>query len=152
MAKLTIRVKIIYILIILFLTLHQLKAQEIKNNGYEFLRKIVDQVSEQNLLSSIKALQGFKTRNLLSEEKAANFGIGAARQWLIKEFQKIPGLEVVDDGYRLPQQGGRIVRETELHNVVAIKKGKAARERIIIVNAHYDTIAVSKDGKFHYED
>jgi len=152
MAKLTIRVKIIYILIILFLTLHQLKAQEIKNNGYEFLRKIVDQVSEQNLLSSIKALQGFKTRNLLSEEKAANFGIGAARKWLIKEFQKIPGLEVVDDGYRLPQQGGRIVRETELHNVVAIKKGKAARERIIIVNAHYDTIAVSQDGKFHYED
>ncbi|MBC7348503.1 MAG: M20/M25/M40 family metallo-hydrolase [Candidatus Aminicenantes bacterium] len=127
-------------------------AQEIEARGYEFLKKAVDQVSERNILASIRALQGFKTRNLLSEQKAVNFGIGAARKWLMKEFQKIPGLEVVDDGYRLPKQGNRIVRDTELHNVVAIKKGRAVSERIIIVNAHYDTIAVSKDRKFHYED
>ncbi|MGQ9801663.1 MAG: M20/M25/M40 family metallo-hydrolase [Candidatus Saccharicenans sp.] len=129
-----------------------LSAQEIEARGYEFLKKAVDQVAEPNLVAVIKSLQGFKTRNLLSEPKAVNFGIGAARRWLIKEFEKIPGLEVVDDGYLLPKQAGRIVRDTELHNIVAIKKGKAAKERIIIVNAHYDTIAVSRDGKFNYED
>lgn len=128
------------------------KAQEIEARGYDFLKKAVAQVSEENITSTIRALQGFRTRNLLSEQKAVNFGIGAARRWLMKEFQKIPGLEVIDDGYLLPKQGGRIVRDTELHNIVAIKKGKSARERIIIVNAHYDTIAVSKDGKFNYED
>ncbi|MGB9892806.1 MAG: M20/M25/M40 family metallo-hydrolase, partial [Candidatus Saccharicenans sp.] len=50
------------------------------------------------------------------------------------------------------KQGSRIIKETELHNIVAIKKGKAEKERIIIINAHYDSIAVSKDGKFNYED
>ncbi|MCR4396904.1 MAG: M20/M25/M40 family metallo-hydrolase [Candidatus Saccharicenans sp.] len=129
-----------------------LKAQEIEARAYDFLKKAVEQVSEENITAAIKTLQNFKTRNLLSEQKAVNFGIGATRRWLMKEFQKIPGLEVVDDGYFLPKQGGRIVRDTELHNIVAIKKGKSAKERIIIVNAHYDTIAVSKDGKFNYED
>ncbi|MGB9906514.1 MAG: M20/M25/M40 family metallo-hydrolase [Candidatus Saccharicenans sp.] len=140
------------ILFLAFTTNSWLKAQEIEARGYDFLKKAVEQVSEENITATIKALQGFKTRNLLSEQKAVNFGIGAARRWLMKEFQKIPGLEVVDDGYLLPNQGGRIVRDTELHNIVAIKKGKSAKERIIIVNAHYDTIAVSKDGKFNYED
>lgn len=127
-------------------------AQEIEARGYDFLKKAVDQVSEQNITATIKALQGFKTRNLLSGPGGKNSGIAAARDWLLTEFRKIPGLEVVDDGYRLPKQGQRIVRDTELHNVVAIKKGKAERERIIIVNAHYDTIAVSRDGRFHYDD
>ncbi|MDI6698029.1 MAG: M20/M25/M40 family metallo-hydrolase [Candidatus Saccharicenans sp.] len=129
-----------------------LNAQEIEGRGYEFLKKAVAQISEENIAGTIKSLQAFKTRNLLSEQKSDTFGIGAARRWLIKEFQKIPGLEVVDDGYFLPAQGQRMVRDTELHNVVAVKKGKAAKERIIIVNAHYDTIAVSRDGRFHYDD
>lgn len=129
-----------------------LRGQELELKSTEFLKKAVAQVSEQNLASTIKTLQSFKTRNLLSEQKAVNFGIGAARRWLLKEFQKISGLEVIDDGYLLPKQGGRIVKDTELHNIMAIKRGKSQKERIIIVNAHYDTIAVSKDGKFNYED
>jgi len=129
-----------------------LRGQELGLKSTEFLKKAVAQVSEQNLTSTIKTLQSFKTRNLLSEQKAVNFGIGAARRWLLKEFQKISGLEVIDDGYLLPKQGGRIVKDTELHNLVAIKKGKSQKERIIIVNAHFDTIAVSKEGKFNYED
>lgn len=142
----------IFLGLVFFLASRGFPGQEIEARGYEFLKTAVGQVSEENIMTTIKALQGFKTRNLLSEPRAVNFGIGAARRWLIKEFQKIPGLEVVDDGYWLPKQSGRIVRDTELHNIVAIKKGKATRERIIIVNAHYDSIAVSKDGKLDYED
>ncbi len=143
---------IILCLVFILLARPGLKAQEIEARGYEFLKKIVDRVSEANISTTIKSLQSFKTRNLLSESRTPDSGIEAARRWLIKEFQKIQGLEVVDDGYFLPKQGQRIVRDTELHNIVAIKKGKASRERIIVVNAHYDTIAVSADGRFHYED
>lgn len=127
-------------------------AQELELKGSDSLRKAAEQVLEQNVASTIKTLQSFKTRNLLSEKKGVNFGIGGARRWLIKEFQKTAGLEIVDDGYLLSKQGRRIIKDTELHNIVAIKKGKSEKERIIIVNAHYDTIAVSKDGKFNYED
>ncbi|MCX8160527.1 MAG: M20/M25/M40 family metallo-hydrolase [Candidatus Saccharicenans sp.] len=145
-------VSLFFILPLAFLLFEVSRAQEIEAKGYDFLKRAVDQVSEQNIASTIRALQAFKTRNLLSEPRGKNSGIAAARDWLLTEFRKIPGLEVVDDGYRLPKQGQRIVKDTELHNVVAIKKGKADRERIIIVNAHYDTIAVSQDGRFHYED
>lgn len=148
------RIKILIVIGMMFLlsVFSGLKAQETEALGFEFLKKAVEQVSEANIASTIKNLQSFKTRNLLSEPKGRNFGIAAARDWLLAEFRRIPGLEVFDDGYRLPKQGQRIVRDTELHNVVAVKKGKARKERIIIVNAHYDTIAVSKDGKFNYED
>lgn len=145
-------ISVIICLVFIFLFWSGLRGQEIEARGYEFLKKAVDRVAEANIASTIKSLQSFKTRNLLSEPRTPDSGIEAARRWLIKEFQKIPGLEVVDDGYLLPKQGQRIVRDTELHNVVAIKKGKASRERIIIVNAHYDTIAISADGRFHYED
>ncbi|MGB9893983.1 MAG: hypothetical protein ACPLRA_06175, partial [Candidatus Saccharicenans sp.] len=100
--------KTIFIFILFFffsLFSFSLRAQELEVKGIEYLKKAVDQVSEQNLMATIKTLQSFKTRNLLSEQKAVNFGLGAARRWLIKEFQKIPGLEVVDDGYLLPKQG-----------------------------------------------
>jgi hypothetical protein len=116
------------------------------------LRKVCDSISEENIYKTIKALQDFGTRNTLCEQNSENFGIGGARRWLFDEFSKIKGLKVSYDSYFLPKQGRRIVKETELHNIVAIKEGKSKKERIIIVNAHYDTISVSKDGRFHYED
>ncbi|MDD8031381.1 MAG: M20/M25/M40 family metallo-hydrolase [Acidobacteriota bacterium] len=151
MKKSVILVALIFMVVVVFAS-PELKAREVEARGIEFLKKAIEQVSDQNLSSSIKTLQSFKTRNLLSEQKAVNFGIGAARRWLVREFQKIPGLEVVDDGYFLTKQGRRIIKDTELHNIVAIKKGQSQEERLIIVNAHYDTIAVSRDGKFNYED
>ncbi len=116
------------------------------------LRKVAGAISEENIAKTIKALQSFGTRNTLSEQNSEKFGIGGARRWIFNEFSKIKGLKVSYDSYFLPKQGRRIVKDTELHNIVAIKEGKSKKERIIIVNAHYDTISVSKDGKFNYED
>lgn len=118
----------------------------------QLLKRVSESVSEENIQRIIKALQDFGTRNTLSEQNSENFGIGGARRWIFNEFSKIKGLKVSYDSYFLPKQGRRIVKDTELHNIVAIKEGKSERERIIIVNAHYDTISVSRDGKFHYED
>lgn len=125
-------------------------STEIERN--EILKKVAGSISEENIAKTIKALQNFGTRNTLSEQNSEKFGIGGARRWIFNEFSKIKGLKVSYDSYFLPKQGRRIVRDTELHNIVAVKEGKSKKERIIIVNAHYDTISVSKDGKFHYED
>lgn len=116
------------------------------------LRKVADSISEENIAKTIRVLQDFGTRNTLSEQNSEKFGIGGARRWIFNEFSKIKGLKVSYDSYFIPKQGGRIVKDTELHNIVATKEGKSKKERIIIVNSHYDTISVSKDGKFHFED
>lgn len=116
------------------------------------LKSVAESISEENIARTIKSLQDFVTRNTLSEQNSDKFGIGGARRWIFNEFSKIKGLKVSYDSYFLPKQGRRIVKDTELHNIVAIKEGKSKVERIIIVNAHYDTISVSKDRKFHYED
>lgn len=116
------------------------------------LKKVADSISEENISKTIKALQDFGTRNTLSEQNSDKFGIGGARRYIFNEFSKIKGLKVSYDSYFLPKQGRRIVKDIELHNIVAVKEGESKKERIIIVNAHYDTISVSKDGKFHYED
>lgn len=116
------------------------------------LKKVSDSISEENIARTIRVLQDFGTRNTLSEQNSEKFGIGGARRWLFNEFSKIKGLKVSYDSYFLPKQGRRIVKDTELHSIVAVKEGKCKKERIILVNAHYDTISVSKDRKFHYED
>lgn len=116
------------------------------------LKKVSDSISEENIARTIKVLQDFGTRNTLSEQNSEKFGIGGARRWLFNEFSKINGLKVSYDSYFLPKQGRRILKNIELHNIVAVKEGKCKKERIILVNAHYDTISVSKDRKFHYED
>ncbi len=116
------------------------------------LRRIAENISEENIERTIRALQNFGTRNTLSEKNSEVFGIGAAKKWIFNEFSRIEGLKVFYDSYYLPKQGRRIVKDTELHNIIAVKEGKSEKERIIILNAHYDSISVSKDGRFHYED
>lgn len=142
------RKTIIFIVLSIFTSLSS--STEFERDG--ILRKVVYSISEENIAKTIKALQDFGTRNTLSEQNSEKFGIGGARRWIFNEFSKIKGLKVSYDSYFLPKQGRRIVKDTELHNIVAVKEGKSNKERIIIVNAHYDTISVSRDGKFHYED
>ncbi len=116
------------------------------------LRRIAENISEENIERTIRTLQGFGTRNTLSEKNSEAFGIGAAKKWIFNEFSRIERLKVFYDSYYLPKQGRRIAKDTELHNIIAVKEGKSEKERIIILNAHYDSISVSKDGRFHYED
>ncbi|MGQ9617893.1 MAG: M28 family peptidase [Candidatus Aminicenantia bacterium] len=118
----------------------------------ELLRKIATSISEENIAQTIKKLQNFGTRNTLSRADMEHFGIGGARRWIFNEFSRIKGLKVFYDAYFLPKQGRRLVKDTELYNIVAVKEGKSKKERIIILNAHYDTISVSNNGKFNYED
>ena len=115
-------------------------------SGQEFavnpqVQKIVGQISEDRLHATIEKLVSFGTRNLMSSQDDPNRGIGAARKWIFSEMQSYsPRLEVRYDHWRVKKQGQRIVKDTDLYNVVAVLPGKTMPETAIIVSGHYDSL------------
>ncbi len=106
------------------------------------IQKIVSEVSQERIADILKKLESFETRNTLSDPSQANRGIGAARQWIFDQFKSYsPRLEVSFDTHIIPKRG-RVWKEVELRNVVAILPGKMpqARERWILVGGHYDSL------------
>jgi peptidase M28-like protein len=84
----------------------------------------------------------FRTRNSLSSTNSATTGIGAARQWILNEmkgYSPPTRLQVSFDGHRIPP-GGRITREVELVNVMAVLPGRSPRR--VYVSGHYDTVVL----------
>jgi hypothetical protein len=105
---------------------------------------IVDAVSADRLGEFVRRLEGFETRHTLSDTVSTTRGIGAARRWIFEEFRRAsPRLQVSYDTYTVPS-GGRIAREVELRNVMAVLPGRSARR--IYVSGHYDTVARPADG------
>ena len=101
--------------------------------------KLVASVSEERLGVVLRKLESFETRSTLSSTASTTRGIGAARQWIFDEMKSYsPKLQVAFDTYQvLPQ--GRITREVELRNVMAILPGRSPRR--IYISGHYDTVA-----------
>src|SRR5206468_12962552 len=94
---------------------------------------------EERLGANLKKLESFETRNTLSSVDSPTRGIGAARQWIFDEMKGYsPKLQVSFDSHRVPKQG-RITREIELRNVIAVLPGRSPRR--IYVSGHYDTVA-----------
>jgi hypothetical protein len=102
-------------------------------------------VSADRLASSVKTLAGFGTRQLYSDTTSPTRGIGAAREWIRQQFiDASPRFQVAFDTYQVVAQGGRLSRDVELRNVVAILPGKSARR--LYVTGHYDSVARRTDG------
>ena len=100
---------------------------------------LVAAVSEERLGAILKKLESFQTRSSLSSTTSTTRGIGAARQWILDEMKSYsPKLQVAFDSYQVPPQG-RITRQVELRNVMAILPGRSPRR--IYVSGHYDTVA-----------
>ncbi|HEX8734322.1 MAG TPA: hypothetical protein VF721_03300, partial [Pyrinomonadaceae bacterium] len=53
------------------------------------IQKIVREISARRIEADIRRLVSFGTRNTLSEQNNPARGIGAARDWIYGEFQKI---------------------------------------------------------------
>jgi hypothetical protein len=105
---------------------------------------VVDAVSVDRLRELVRRLEAFETRHTLSDTVSTTRGIGAARRWIFAELQRSsPRLQVSYDSYRVPASG-RITREVELRNVVAVLPGRSPRR--IYVSGHYDTVARPADG------
>jgi hypothetical protein len=108
------------------------------------IQQLVASVSPERLQQLLQKLSAFKTRNTLSDPAAPD-GIGAARQWILDEIaHSSPKLQVRFDTHVLPP-GGRVPRETELRNVVAILPGRSPRR--IYVSGHYDSLNLGDRGQ-----
>jgi Peptidase family M28 len=102
--------------------------------------RLVGSVSEDRLGVVLKKLESFGTRNTMSSADSPTHGIGAARQWIFDELRGYsPRLEVSFDTYRIAKQG-RITRDVEARNVMAVLRGRNPRR--IYISGHYDTVAV----------
>jgi hypothetical protein len=104
------------------------------------IRKIMDEISEARIQTTIEKLVGFGTRNTMSSQEDSTRGVGAARQWILSEFKSYsPRLQVRFDKYQVKKQG-RIFKDVELDNVIAVLPGTKMPETQILVTAHYDSL------------
>ncbi|HEX3702507.1 MAG TPA: M20/M25/M40 family metallo-hydrolase [Vicinamibacterales bacterium] len=101
--------------------------------------QLVASISAEHLAATLKKLESFGTRSTLSSTDSPTKGIGAARQWILEEMKGYsPKLQVTFDTYQVAKQG-RITRDVEVRNVMAILPGRSPRR--IYVSGHYDTVA-----------
>jgi hypothetical protein len=115
------------------------------------IARIVSEINARNIESTIRRLVSFGTRNTLSAQDNSSRGIGAARDWLYSEFQKISatsGGRMTVEKQTFEQQPGkyqRIARATTLTNVVATLRGTQpeSSNRLYVVSGHYDSMCTS---------
>ncbi|HEV7645428.1 MAG TPA: M28 family metallopeptidase [Pyrinomonadaceae bacterium] len=104
-------------------------------------------ISAKNIEATIRKLVSFGTRNTLSEQNDPNRGVGAARDWLYGEFQKISadcgGCLQVEKQTFLQEKANRVPEPTNLTNVVATLKGTTDPGRVYVVSGHYDSMCSS---------
>ena len=100
------------------------------------------QVSQQRLRQIVQSLVGFGTRHTLSSQTDPKRGIGAAQRWTEAQFSRTAAacggcltIEKPSDmvsGERLPQP-------TRVTDVVAVQKGAAEPDRVVIIAGHLDS-------------
>lgn len=108
-------------------------------------------VDSKRIEHTIKALVSFGTRSTLSSQDDPKRGIGAARDWLYAEFQKIAetsGGRMTVELQSFDQEPGkfqRIAKTTKLTNVVATLHGTQpeSEKRVYVVSGHYDSMCSS---------
>lgn len=137
---------------VLFLCAAANLAAQSKEKPNPNIQKMLREVSAKRIEADIRKLVSFGTRNTLSEQDNPTRGIGAARDWIFSEFQKISDacgncLEVEKQTFLQPK-ANRIPEPTSLTNVIATLKGTTNPERVYVVSGHYDSMCSSPtDGK-----
>jgi len=113
------------------------------------IARIVSEIDARNIERTIRKLVSFGTRNTLSEQNDPNRGIGAARDWLYGEFEKIATasggrLTVEKQAFEQPK-AARVPQPTMLTNIIATLKGTQAESvnRVYVVSGHYDSMCTS---------
>lgn len=111
------------------------------------ITKMAKEVSAKNIEATIRKLVSFGTRNTLSAQDDPKRGIGAARDWLFAEFERISAdcggcLDVQKQAFVQPK-ANRIPESTTLTNVFAVLKGTTDPDRVYVVSGHYDSMCNS---------
>ncbi|WP_425392369.1 M28 family peptidase [Ekhidna sp.] len=106
---------------------------------------IIEDISADRIEKDIQKLVSFGTRHTMSETESDTRGIGAARRWIKAEFEKIS--EECGGCYEVSMQRTlekgnaktRITEDTEIVNVLAIKRGKTYPNRYIVMSGDIDS-------------
>ena len=140
------RIAAVSLLAAVVLSLPALRAQTAAPADVDArIAKLVESISQSRMEQLLRTLAAFGTRNTLSDTSSPTRGIGAARQWILDEMQRSSAkLQVSFDTHQIPK-GGRITRDVELRNIVAILPGQSARR--IYVSGHYDTVNLGARGQ-----
>src|SRR3954451_11997348 len=109
------------------------------------VRAMLRDVSARRLEGYDKTLEAFGTRHTLSTQTDPNRGIGAARDWIKSEFDKI----AATSGGRMTTElqsfvqpaSDRIPQPTVITNVLATLHGTdpSSADRVYVVTGHYDS-------------
>lgn len=111
------------------------------------LYDIIEAVSADRIENDIRTLANFGTRNTFSDTVSETRGIGAARRWIKKEFDKISTdckncLEVIYQKDLVTRKGNpRIVNDVWVVNVIAIQKGTKYPNRYVVMSGDIDSRA-----------
>lgn len=106
-------------------------------------------INAKNLEHDVRTLVSFGTRSTLSAQSDPKRGIGAARDWIKSEFEKIAatsGGRMTVELQSFTQEPGkypRITAPTVVTNVVATLRGTQAPDRVYVVSGHYDSMCGS---------
>ena len=94
----------------------------------------------------VRALAGFGTRNTFSDTVSQTRGIGAARRWLVAEFQRISAacgncLEVRYQQSIVKGQSteSRTTPDVNVVNVVAIQRGSSDANHMVVMSGDIDS-------------
>ena len=109
----------------------------------ERLFAIAEAASPERIEKDINTLVGFGTRHTLSDTKARDRGIGAARRWIEAEFRRISkrcgGCLEVQIQKQVFSGQTRIPDATEVVNVIAILRGTQDPERYVMMSGDIDS-------------
>ena len=129
------------IVLISLLVTNLFSQQPLKKNP--LIEKIVTEISSDSIKTIAEKLVSFGTRHSLSDTTNQSHGIGAARRWILSEFERHAksshGSMKVEYHESIVPSSVRIPHPTKIVNVVATLLPRLPSNQILIVSGHYDS-------------
>ncbi len=110
-------------------------------------------VRAERIEQTIRTLAGFGTRHVLSRTDSDTEGTGAARKWLLAQYEGIAAasagrLTVALQSEMVPCTRPNMPKEVAIVNVIATLRGTTEPDRVYLVGGHYDSRnSAGEDGK-----
>jgi len=109
---------------------------------HELLHRLAADVSPEAEHATIARLVGFGTRHTLSDVASDTRGIGAARRWVADRFAALSkdcggclAVETPSETFT----GSRIPKPAQVMDVLAVQRGTADPDRVVVISAHLDS-------------
>ncbi|WP_041832650.1 M28 family metallopeptidase [Actinoplanes sp. N902-109] len=109
------------------------------------LRALLREIDPHRIETIVRRLAAFGTRHTLSSQDDPVRGIGAARDWILEQFQTYAaasgGRMTVELQSYIQPPASRIPAPTRISNIVATLHGTDEPGRVYVVTGHYDSRA-----------